>query len=133
MPIAAQYNVMPARVISTSQTVAGATSTASLATDSYWRVDFGASGAVQTTSRIQRGMSVVRASAGVYNVTGLPTGAFAFHNPVRFQALLPEKSWAVTAQSATAGTATFTHTVAGTATDPTSGDALYVQTHVEDR
>jgi hypothetical protein len=133
MPLAAQYNPVPARVITTTQTVAGTTTTASFAVDLYWRIDFGATGAVQTTSRIARGMTVTRSGAGVYAITGLPQGAFAVHFMNRLQALLPEKSWAVTTYSATAGTATFTHTVGGAATDPTSGDALFVQTHVEDR
>ncbi len=133
MPILNQYNLAPCRSVTTTQTVAGTTTTAGLHLNLHWRIDFGATGAVQTTSRIARGMTVTRSGAGVYAITGLPAGDFVSHYLQANQALAPVKSWQVTAFSATAGTATFTHSVAGTATDPTSGDSVSVFTRVEGR
>lgn len=133
MPLLGRYNHTPDRSVTTTQTVAGTTTTASFVSNLHWRIDFGATGAVQTTSRIAVGMTVTRASAGTYNITGLPQGNYAAHYLQRQQALLPEKSWTVTALNADNGTATFVHTVAGTATDPTSGDSVMVFTRVEGR
>ena len=131
MPTIPEYANTPQRCANVTQNPAGTTTTAQMALDAHWKIDFGATGAVAATSRQLRGMTITRSAAGVYAITGLPSASFAAHYLQAQQALALVKSWQVTAFNAANGTATFTHSVAGTATDPTSGDSVFVHSHFE--
>lgn len=91
-------------------------------------VPIGASGATGTLLRGPNGIAVAKNTTGVYDVTGMPitpAGKGRFHFGLYSPAGTVGSAF-VTAYSGTAGTMSFTTAVGVTATEPASGDKVWI-------
>lgn len=91
-------------------------------------VPIGASGATGTLVFAPNGLAIAKNATGVYDVTGMPltpAGKGRFRFGV-YSPLLTVDNAVVTAYSGTAGTATIKTTLAGVATEPASGDKIWI-------
>lgn len=91
-------------------------------------VPIGASGATGTLVFGPNGIAVAKSGTGTYDVTGMPLtpagkGRFRFGI---YSPLLTVDNAVVTAYDGTAGTMSFTTVAAGVATEPASGNKVWV-------